>query len=202
MPKFITISIKSLHRTSINTLTIHALLQRPKLWGGYWWKLFEIIFLISGPTINWKASICNPVLCKRESNINWRKVVSCEWNLLLVFQKWLSVLCDRFNLCAIKSCKRVKTKRVQLQSNAISKAKEREREEERKQVSPSGSLLISRSSFRLGGGLLQSQMSSLGQSNATEGAITIATAQSPAVTLEWRWVLWARRPLNLGRTST
>lgn len=111
-------------------------------------------------------------------------------------------LCDCFNLCAIKSCKRVKTKQVQLQPNAISKA---EREGGRKMarnppVWKFTDLQIAVSC--LGGGLLLSQMSSLGHSNATEGVITIATAQSPAVTQEWRWVLRARRPLNLGRTST
>lgn len=111
-------------------------------------------------------------------------------------------LCNCFNLCAIKSCKRVKTKQVQLQPNSISKAKrEGGRQTARNQpVWKFTDLQIGVSC--LGGGLLLSQMSSLGHSNATEGVITIATAQSPAVTQEWRWVLRARRPLNLGRTST
>lgn len=95
-------------------------------------------------------------------------------------------LCDCFNLCAIKSCKRVKTKQVQLQPNAISKAKrggQREMEGRREggrqtarnqPVWKFTDLQIGVSC--LGGGLLLSQMSSLGHSNATEGAITIATA--------------------------
>ncbi len=64
------------------------------------------------------------ILCSvRESNINWRKDVSSEWNLLCVPKMTFHFLCDCFNLSAIKSCKRVKTKQVQLQPNAISKAK-------------------------------------------------------------------------------
>lgn len=123
------------------------------------------------------------ILCSvRESNINWRKDVSSEWYLLCVPKMTFHFYADCFNLCAIKSCKRVKTKQVQLQPNAISKAeREKEREggkwQEMARNAPAWKFTDLQIAVScLGGGLLLSQMSSLGHSNATEGVITIATA--------------------------